>query len=243
MCDALDMGLNERGSKGEKLMNKKRCLAIMLIAAAAAVPFLASSCSINYPPIITSLKAEAPGWTAPLGSLQVTCNASDRDGDMLSYNWSANGGNISGTGPEVIWTAPGEVGMYDITVVIDDGHGNNATGLVSLTASNGPPPTIENMIVTAIGNPYLKKTTTGYKVGKTYNYTIECIASDNGTLSYNWTCTSGNISGEGSTINWTAPNTEGDVTVTVKVFDSAGNWVKESIVFTVVHCVNCEFWS
>ena len=237
MRDALDMGLNERGSKGEKLMNKKRCLAIMLIAAAAAVPFLASSCSINYPPIITSLKAEVPGWTAPLGSLQVTCNASDRDGDMLSYNWSADGGNISGIGPEVIWTAPEDIGMYDITIVVDDGHGNNATGLIALTASNGPPPVIGDFIVTAIGNPYLKKTSSGYNVAKTYEYSIDCSASGNGTLGYNWTCTGGNISGEGSAINWTAPNTGGDdevdVAVTAKVFDGEGNWVKKSVVLTV----------
>ncbi len=221
-------------------MNRKRYLIIVGVVA-VVVLLLASACSINRRPVIASLEAEAPGWTAPLGSLQVTCNASDRDGDELSYNWSANGGNISGTGPEVIWTAPGEVGMYDITVVVDDGHGNNATGLVSLTASNGPPPTIENMIVTAIGHPYLKKTTTGYKVGKTYNYTIECIASDNGTLSYNWTCTGGNISGESSNITWTAPNTVGDVTVTVKVFDGVGNWVKKSVVLEVVPCAPCEF--
>jgi hypothetical protein len=233
--------LNKKAFRREKLMNRKRYLIIVGIVA-VIVLFLASSCGINFRPVITSLEAEAPGWTAPLGSLHVTCNASDHDGDELSYSWSASGGNISSTGPEVIWTAPGEVGMYDITVVVDDGHGNNAIGTIGLTASNGPPPHIENLIVTAIGNPYLKETTTGYKVGKTYNYTIECIASGNGTLSYNWTWTGGTISGEGSAINWTAPDTEGDVTVMVKVFDGAANWVKKSIVFEVVHCVSCEFW-
>ncbi|HXZ94575.1 MAG TPA: hypothetical protein VEG28_01505, partial [Dehalococcoidia bacterium] len=157
----------------------------------------------------------------------------------LSYSWSASGGNISGTGPEVIWTAPEEVGMYDVTVVVDDGHGNNATGVIDLTASNGTPPVIENLTVTAIGNPYLKETTTGYQVAKTYNYTIECIASDNGTLSYNWTCTGGNISEESSNITWTAPDTEGDAMVTVKVFDGAGNWVKKSVVLTVT--CSCQF--
>ncbi len=223
-------------------MNKKRYLVIVGIVA-AAVLLLTSSCTVNHLPTITALESEAPGWIAPLGSLQVTCNASDPDaGDVLSYNWSANGGNITGTGSEVIWTAPEEVGMYDITVVVDDGHGGETTGSIALTASNGPPPIIKNLIVTAIGNPYLKETTTGYWVGKTYNYTIECSASGNGTLSYNWTCTAGNISGEGSTITWTAPNTEGNVTVTAKVFDGAGNWVRKSIIFEVVHCVNCVFW-
>lgn len=210
------------------------------MAAAALLPAL--SCTINYPPTITSLEAEAPGWTAPLSSLRVTCTASDPEGDELSYWWSANGGSINGTGPEIVWIAPEEVGMYDITVVVKDGAGREATGLIALIASNGPPPVIEDLIVTAIGHPYLKKTATGYKVGKTYDYAIECIASGAGELTYEWSCTGGNISGEGSAIVWTAPNTEGDITVKAKVFDGIGNWVRKSIVFEVVRCVSCEIW-
>ena len=234
--------MNEKGFKGEKLMNKKRCLVIVVIVA-AAVLLLASSCTVNYRPIITSLEAEPDYWTAPLGSLNVTCNASDPEGDELSYEWLASGGNITGTGAAVNWTAPEEVGMYDITVVVTDSLGREATGSIALVASNGPPPIIEDLIVTAIGHPYLKKTTTGYKVAKTYDYAIECIASNtSGELVYEWSCTGGNISGEGSLITWTAPNTEGYVTVTVKVFDGVGNWVRKSIVFEVVNCVSCEIW-
>jgi hypothetical protein len=218
-----------------KRINIKRCLVIV----AATVLLLASSCTGNRWPTITSLEAEAP-WTAPLSSLQVTCNASDLDGDALSYNWSASGGNIAGTGATVNWIAPGEVGMYDISVVVDDGTGRWVTGLITLIASNGPPPIIENLIVTA-AHKYLKETATGYKVAKTYEYNIACNASGNGTLSYNWSCTGGNISGGGSNITWTAPNTVCDVIVTAKVFDGVGNWVKKSVVLKVVSCTPCEF--
>jgi hypothetical protein len=220
-------------------MNKKRYLVIMVIVA-VSVLLPASSCTGNRRPIITSLEAEAE-WTAPLGSLQVTCNASDFDDDELSYEWSTTGGNITGTEPEVIWTAPEEVGMYDIIVVVDDGQGKNATGLITLIASNGPPPIIEDLIVTA-EHEYLKQTTTGYKVGKTKEYNIECIASNtSGELVYEWSCDGGEISGVGSNITWTAPDTEVDVTVTVKVIDGIGNWVRKSIVFEVVECLSCIF--
>jgi hypothetical protein len=219
-------------------MNKKRYL-VIVGTVAVVVLLLTSSCDL--PPVITSLEAEAPGWTAPLGSLHVTCNASDRNGDVLSYSWSASGGNISGTGPEVVWTAPDEVGMYDITVVVADNMSLNTAQSIALIASNGPPPIIKDLLVTAKEPKYLKETTTGYKVAKTYEYIIACNASDNGTLSYNWTYTGGNISGEGSTINWTAPDMEGDVTVTAKVFDGIGNWVRKSLVFEVVPCKLCEF--
>jgi len=222
-------------------MNKKRFLAIMVIVA-VAVLLLASSCTVNRRPVITSLEAEAD-WTVPLGSLRVTCDAEDPEGDELSYEWSTTGGNITGTGPEVIWTAPEEVGMYDITVLVSDSQGREATGLIALIASNGPPPIIEDLIVTAIGHPYLKETTTGYKVAKTYDYGIECIASNtSGELVYEWSCTGGNISGEGSMITWTAPNTEGDFTVTVKVLDDIGNWVRKGIAFEVVPCESCVDW-
>ena len=217
---------------------QKRCLIIV----AVAVLFLASSCSA---PTITNLEAE-PAWTAPLGSLQVICIASGPDGGELNYEWSTSGGNITGTGPEVIWTAPEEVGMYDIAVVVTNSQGRKDTESMALFASNGFPPIIEDLIVTAKGHEYLKKTATGYKAAKTKEYDIECIASDMDgepvELVYEWSCDGGEISGEGSSIIWTAPNTAGDVTVTVKVFDGAGNWVMKSIVFEVVQCESCVFW-
>jgi hypothetical protein len=221
---------------------KDSLIRIGLVTMGVGVLLIASSCTtaVNRPPIIASLEAAA-GWTAPLGSLQVTCTASDPDGDELSYEWIATGGSTSGAGHEVIWTAPEEVGMYDITVVVNDGHDGEDTGLLTLIASNGPPPIIENPIVTAKEPKYLKETTTGYKVGKTKEYYIECIASGTGELVYEWSCDGGEIFGEGPMITWTAPDTACDVTVTVKVFDAAGNWVRKSIVFEVVSCSSCEF--
>jgi len=222
---------------------KNRLMIISVVIVVAAVLFLASSCTTpaNHQPIIASLEVEAE-WAVPLGSLQVTCTASDPDDDELSYEWSTSGGNITGMGSVVIWTAPEEVGIYHITVVVTDGHGGEDTRLVHLSASNGTPPVIEDLIVTAKEPKYLKETTIGYKVGKTKEYDIECIASNtSGELVYEWSCDGGEISGEGSIITWTAPNTEGDVIVTVKVFDGAGNWAKKSIIFEVVDCSACTF--
>jgi len=225
---------------------KDNSIKICLVIMAAAVLILASSCTTiaNRRPIITSLKAEAE-WTIPSGSLQVTCNASDPDGDELSYEWITTGGDISGTGHEVIWIAPEEVGMYDITVVVNDGHDGEGARSVTISVALGTPPIIEDLIVTAKEPRYLKETTTGYKVGKTKEYYIECIASDtDGELSelvYEWSCDGGEISGEGSIITWTAPNTACDVTVTVIVFDVPANWVRKSIVFEVVSCESCVF--
>jgi hypothetical protein len=195
----------------------------------------------NRPPIINSLIADAY-WTTPSGNLQVTCNATDPDGDELSYTWLATGGSITGTGTEVIWSAPEEVGTYDVTVFVTDVLGWSDMRSITLIASNGPPPIIENLVVTAKEPKYLKKNSTGYTVGQTKEYYIECILSDaSGGVSYEWSRTGGEISGEGSMITWIAPNTGGTVTVTVTASDIAGNKASKSILFTVAPCNSCTF--
>ncbi len=203
----------------------------------------------NESPIIKSLVANAD-WTTPSGSLNVTCNATDPDGDVLSYVWTASGGNISGTGAAVNWTAPQEVGTYNITVVVKDGYGGEDTRFVPLSVALGTPPTIEKLDVTAKGNTYLKKSSTpgcDYDVWMMREYDIKCTASNtSGELVYNWSCTDGNISGEGSMITWTAPNKKStstvsvDVTVTVIASDVAGNSVGKNIVFHIPTCT-CGF--
>jgi hypothetical protein len=197
----------------------------------------------NKPPEINSLIADAV-WTLPSGSLQVTCNAEDPDGDELGYEWSTTAGDVSGTGSEVTWTAPEEVGTYLVTVVVKDGHGEEDTRSVYLNVALGTPPIIEDLIVTA-EHQYLKENTAGdyaYKVGKTKEYYIECVASNTSDeLVYEWSCDGGEISGEGSMITWSAPNKEGDVTVTVVVTDVADNSVSKSIDLNVVRCSACIF--
>jgi hypothetical protein len=200
---------------------------------------------VNKPPTINSLVANA-AWTTRSGSLQVTCNASDPDSDVLSYQWTATGGKISGTGAAVNWTAPQEVGTYNVTVVVKDGYGGEDTRFIPLSVTLSPPPTIEKLVVTPNGNTFLREPT---KVGcdcdvwTQRKYDIECVASNtSGELVYNWSCAAGNISGEGSTITWTAPNEESiQVIVTVIVSDAAGNSVAKNIVFHIPSCT-CGSW-
>jgi hypothetical protein len=199
----------------------------------------------NRPPTITSLVTDG-NWTLPSGSIQVTCTASDADGDELSYEWTTSGGDISGTGAVVNWIAPQETGTYDITVVVTDGLDGENTKFISLSAALVAPPTIEDLIVTA-EHRYLRKSTSGYDydvwIAKQYN--IECIVSDtSGGVSYNWSCDDGEISEiseDGSTITWIAPTkTITATTVTVIVSDIAGTRANKNIVLYVPSCA-CGF--
>jgi len=194
----------------------------------------------NWPPQINSLVADAD-WTLPSGSIQVTCNASDPNGDALSCAWTASGGDIHGTGAVASWNAPQEVGIYHVTAVVRDGHGSSDTRTLSISVATEQPPIIEDLLITA-EHCYLKKSGEKYLVGKEQKYYIECIASNtSGEVSCNWSCDGGEIAEDGSMITWTAPNTSVEVTVTVIVSDIAGNMASENIILNVVNCSPCTF--
>ncbi len=195
----------------------------------------------NNAPTINNLSA-SPAWALPSGSLNLTCDASDPDGDELSYEWTASGGNISRTGPAVSWAAPQELGVYNITVVVRDGHGTSATRILGITVATEQPPTIDQLLVMA-EHCYLKTYSWGYKVGKAHEYQIECVVASPGESTYEWSCTGGNITGEGSMATWTAPNPSGtvDITVTVMVSDIGGNKAVKDVLLQVVSCNTCSF--
>src|SRR4030043_1377253 len=73
----------------------------------------------NQPPIISSLTAEKEATT--LSESPIVCEASDADGDSLTYQWSADGGTIKGEGSNITWVAPDAIGNYTIKVMGADG--------------------------------------------------------------------------------------------------------------------------
>jgi hypothetical protein len=197
----------------------------------------------NDAPEIVSLTADAE-WITPSGNLQLMCSALDPDGDELSYDWSATGGDISGTGASVVWGAPATTGTYDLTVVVADFYGESATKTISVSVLTGEPPVIEALIVTA-EHCYLKATAFGYLVGKEQEYHVECVVADTGPeLFYEWSRTGGEISEtsqDGVIATWTAPDEHIYVTVTVTVSDVAGNTANQGVFLEVVDCSYCTF--
>jgi hypothetical protein len=116
-------------------MNKKRYLLIMgIVVAAVLLSILFYTMLANHRPAITSLAA-GPERVLPSGSCQIVCTASDRNGDELSYNWSASGGGINGEGATVTWTAPNSEGSYNVTVTVTDGRGGEVMNQVTITVS------------------------------------------------------------------------------------------------------------
>ena len=194
----------------------------------------------NESPAISSLVADVD-WTLPSGTLQMTCTASDPDGDELTYEWTASAGDISGTGEAVNWTAPQEVGIHNVTVVVKDGHGSSAASLLHISVATEQPPTIEALLVTA-DHCYLRTNVSPYWVGQGKQYHIGCVVSNTSSeLSYEWSRTGGELSGEGLQVTWTAPNSTGKVTITVTVSDIAGHMSIKDLLLDVRSCTGCSF--
>ena len=185
---------------------------IAAFAVLVTVIFLIGGCApANHPPVITNLKAE-PETLPSSGSCWIECVASDEDGDELSYEWFASEGDINGNGAAVNWSAPESEGIYNITVEVTDGNGGEVTDSIAITVRVNRLPTITSLIadkdwLTPLGSCH-----------------IRCNAedSDGDKLSYEWSASGGGISGAGSAVTWTAPETEGLHNITVVVTDGYG---------------------
>ncbi|MDY7018854.1 MAG: PKD domain-containing protein [Chloroflexota bacterium] len=180
---------------------------------------LCTSCGLfNNHPVISSVQSERE-WVDVSNSTVFECVASDEDGDELTYEWTADDGNISGEGSTVSWTAPNKPGIYEIVVRVVDGRGGEATMGQTIEVRVNQPPVIERLMPE---KPV---------VVKSASISIECTAADpdGDELTYQWTATGGDISEQGSTVTWTAPDAVDTYTITVKVIDSRGGETSDEV--------------
>ncbi len=91
----------------------------------------------NQPPVIDRLSSEYRQVKRSTAT-PVKCSASDPDGDVLNYVWSATGGTITGEGEMVSWEAPEKSGTYTIAVTVTDGRGGQATATIDIKAACCP---------------------------------------------------------------------------------------------------------
>lgn len=80
----------------------------------------------NQRPVVSSITAR-PATLERGETSTITCEASDPDGDTLTYTWEAIGGTVTGTGNIVTWEAPSAGGEFVISVRVDDGKGGIAS--------------------------------------------------------------------------------------------------------------------
>ena len=69
----------------------------------------------------------------------LTCNASDSDGDELTFVWESISGSINGSGNNVTWLSPDIVGTYYVICKVLDGNGGEATNSVKIVVEQKIP--------------------------------------------------------------------------------------------------------
>jgi len=170
------------------------------------------SAATNRPPQIASISG--PDSIEAGGSCELTCNASDPDGDTLGYTWSCNVGGLSGTtGQTVTWYAPDSaVGAVVTVIVTDSSLADTASISIGVKPVANRPPVIDS-----ISGPS--------SVPANGNTSLTCFATDpdGDSLTYSWTCARGRVSpATGRTITWYSPDTSGNVIITATASDGRG---------------------
>jgi outer membrane protein OmpA-like peptidoglycan-associated protein len=86
---------------------------------------------VNRPP---GVRARCEPCTVEVGKTStVTADATDPDGDTLSYRWSAAAGILASRGDrQSPWTAPMQEGPVPVTVEVSDGKGGTATDAITI---------------------------------------------------------------------------------------------------------------
>ncbi|HPK05159.1 MAG TPA: PKD domain-containing protein [Bacteroidales bacterium] len=115
-----------------KILMKIKTIFLFSFIALAVTVFHSCKKESNKIPVIASVSVN-PASVNASGMVTVTVVASDSDGDELTYNYNVTGGAVSGTGPNVTWTAPSAEGAHSVNVTVSDGKGGSATGSAALT--------------------------------------------------------------------------------------------------------------
>ena len=169
----------------------------------------------NHPPVAACAVSPASVYAGSGDAVAVHVTASDPDNDPLSYNYSATGGAVEGTGAEARWNSTGvAAGSYTVNVKVDDGKGGSASCAADIKVEEKPnhPPTASLSIERS---PIFPSERTG----------VTCNGSDpdNDPLTYSYTATGGKITGSGSNVQFDPTGLQpGSYTVKCAVNDGRG---------------------
>ena len=90
---------------------------------------------INVAPSISTIQ-KSVAYTTTNGTVQLTCLATDPNGDPLTYIWTATGGTFNTQTRTTTWTAPNTEGVYTITAKATDNGNLSAQATTTVLVKN-----------------------------------------------------------------------------------------------------------
>ena len=144
----------------------------------------------------------------------VHAHSSNPDNVPVTYSWTANGGNIEGSGPDARWTASATPGVYTVSLHVNDGRGatGDCSADVRVAQKVQQPPTL------ACGADR-----SSVAAGVPVQITATAADAEHDSLTYAWTTSGGTITGSGSSVTLdTSGLSSGRYTVIGHVGDEHG---------------------
>jgi outer membrane protein OmpA-like peptidoglycan-associated protein len=146
----------------------------------------------------------------------VHVNASSPESLPLTYSYTATGGSVEGTGPDVRWSSSGlSVGSYTVNAKVDDGKGGTASCATDIRVEEKPhhPPTIS-----CAANP------STILPGERSTITSTASSPDNLDLTYSYSAAAGQVAGNGTSAQFDSTGLQaGSYKVNCSVSDSRGD--------------------
>ena len=150
-----------------------------------------------------------------LNSVVLTAQASDPNGDALTYSWEVDGSTVANNSPEFEFcTAGREIGDHTVKVTVTDVDGMTASCEFAVTINRRPntPPTVE---LTLDKNEVF--------AGQSVAATAEAVDNEDDPLTYAWEVDGTSESGSGTSLDInTTGFTGGNHSVKVTVTDDRG---------------------
>jgi outer membrane protein OmpA-like peptidoglycan-associated protein len=141
------------------------------------------------PPVAACSASPVSVFAGSNDTVAVHVNASSPESLPLTYSYTATGGTVDGTGPDARWNSSGAaVGSYTVNAKVDDGKGGTASCATDIRVEEKPhhPPTIS---CAPDRSPILP--------GERATITSTANSPDNLPLTYNYSATGGQLSGNG----------------------------------------------
>ena len=169
----------------------------------------------NHPPVAACSANPSSVYQGTTEAVTIHVAGSDADNDPLTYSYTATGGSVDGTGPDVRWNPAGlALGTYTINAKVDDGHGGTASCAADVAVTKRPnrPPVIS---CAPERNPII--------AGERVAVTSTASDPDGDPLSYSYSATGGQVSGTGPTAQFDSTGlSAGSYTVTCTADDGQG---------------------